>query len=335
MEKQIVTTQNSISMKKLFTLVAVALMAVSANAQESWYVNNDDGTLKDVYVANSDASAMSVVEFSTENVTGTHTSGPIAGYNNGYDLPLEPQVDNTWGSITEKTLSSDGSVPSFYYVCGKGNPVNIDLVTFEEIVTDGEGTGEYRAYWEDSYYLPDGSAGLPSNGTYVTLTPKVNGTMTVAAWINKGNREIYVTKASDCKALSFGTDVIASGYVNGTNWSVDEGEITEDSPLYGYPKYQDPLEMNAENEYVIGAGNQAAWVYLTFSAEANETYYVFNKSTQIGFSGFSFDTGSTGITELTTNVDDVNAPIYNLAGQRVTKDTKGILIQNGKKFINK
>lgn len=30
---------------------------------------------------------------------------------------------------------------------------------------------------------------------------------------------------------------------------------------------------------------------------------------------------------------DENAPVYNLAGQRVSKNTKGILIQNGKKFI--
>ena len=32
---------------------------------------------------------------------------------------------------------------------------------------------------------------------------------------------------------------------------------------------------------------------------------------------------------------DENAPIYNIMGQRVNKNTKGILIQNGKKFIVK
>lgn len=43
---------------------------------------------------------------------------------------------------------------------------------------------------------------------------------------------------------------------------------------------------------------------------------------------------ATGINNPTINVLDENAPIYNLAGQRVSKDTKGILIQNGRKFIN-
>lgn len=41
-----------------------------------------------------------------------------------------------------------------------------------------------------------------------------------------------------------------------------------------------------------------------------------------------------GISIITTEKEDANAPVYNLAGQRVSKDAKGILIQNGKKFIN-
>lgn len=59
-------------MKKFFTLVSIALGTMSVNAQEVWTVNNEDGTLKAEYVANSDASAMSVVKFSTTNVEGTH-----------------------------------------------------------------------------------------------------------------------------------------------------------------------------------------------------------------------------------------------------------------------
>lgn len=45
--------------------------------------------------------------------------------------------------------------------------------------------------------------------------------------------------------------------------------------------------------------------------------------------------GTTGINNPTVNVLDKNAPVYNLAGQRVSMDAKGILIQNGRKFINK
>ncbi len=45
--------------------------------------------------------------------------------------------------------------------------------------------------------------------------------------------------------------------------------------------------------------------------------------------------GTSGITSVTTDETNENAPVYNLSGQRVSKATKGILIQNGKKFINK
>ena len=318
-------------MKKFFTLAAIACMAMSVNAQEVWTVNTPEGTLKAEYVPNTDASAMSVVNFSTTNVTGTHTSGPIAGYKDAETTPLEPIVDNTWGNMSKKDLSKDGSVAPIYYVQGKGNPVNLEKVTFEEVVTDGSPTGTYRAYWDNSYYAPDGSAGLPKNGTYVTLSSKVAGMMKVTVWINKGSRDVYVVKGSDAKALALGTDVIVSGYINGQNNDVAEG------PLAGYPRLQDniaPKGTEGAEAYVVGAGNQAFWGYLTFIAQPNETYYIFNKNTQIGFGGFEFNAGVTGIDGVTVNAGvDANAPIYNLAGQRVSKDAKGILIQNGRKFI--
>ncbi len=49
----------------------------------------------------------------------------------------------------------------------------------------------------------------------------------------------------------------------------------------------------------------------------------------------NYTTGIQSIPTATVVEDDPDAPIYNLQGQRVTKDTKGILIQNGKKFVNK
>lgn len=319
-------------MKKIFTLVSIALCAMSANAQEAWTVN-DGEALKADYVANADPNAMSVVSFSTTNVTGTHTSGPVAGYNDGtlVDGKLDPKVDNTWGVLNTKALSADGSVKPFYYVQGKGNPVNLDLIEFEEIMTDGEPTGNFRAKWDNSYYAPDGSNGLPKNGTYVTLTPKTDGTLKVAAWVNKGNRDIYVAKASDAKALAFGTDIIASGYINGQNW-----DVADDSPLKGYPMLQENIATKGtegSEAYILGAGNQAGWFYLTFKAAANETYYVFCKNTQIGFSGFEFTAGGAGINEISAAKNNANAPVYNLAGQRVNNSAKGILIQNGKKFV--
>ncbi len=323
-------------MKKIFTLAAMVSMAWGVNAQtpESWYVNNEDGTLKADYVANTDASKMSEVKFATANVDGVHTSGPVAGYTDDYTTPLQPKVDNTWGDIKKQDMSKDGSVAPFYYVQGKGNPVNIEKVTWEEVMTDGEPTGMYRAKWDDSYYAPDGSNGLPSNGTYVALTPKTDGTLKVAMWTNKGNRDVYVVKGSDAKALAFGTDVKVSGYVQATN-----NDVPEDSPLFGYMLYQEDIPTKGtegSDAFVIGAGNRPVWVWLTFSAKANETYYVFNKNTQIGFGGFEF-TSTGGSAAIDDILSEDNAPVeyFNLQGIRVANPENGLYIRRQGKNVSK
>ena len=41
----------------------------------------------------------------------------------------------------------------------------------------------------------------------------------------------------------------------------------------------------------------------------------------------------TGINNITTEAADANAPAYNLSGQRVGKNAKGVLIKNGKKYV--
>lgn len=50
---------------------------------------------------------------------------------------------------------------------------------------------------------------------------------------------------------------------------------------------------------------------------------------------YQLDETPTGINAATVKTINENAPVYNLAGQRVSKNAKGILIQNGKKFIRK
>lgn len=47
------------------------------------------------------------------------------------------------------------------------------------------------------------------------------------------------------------------------------------------------------------------------------------------------DGSATGINNVTTSTIDVNAPVYNISGQQVSKNYKGIVIMNGKKYINK
>lgn len=312
-------------MKKIFTLISIALCAMSANAQtESWAVyevSGEETVLKADYVANDDASAMTVVKFSTANVECTHTSGPVEEYDNADQLnsegKLDPKYGNDWSSLKRNKLDLEseaaGSDVYFYYVQGKGNPVDISKVEFEYV--EGENGNFYRRNYDNSYYKFDGSNGLPTNGTYLTFTPKVNGVLTTKIYVLKGSREVYVVKASDAKPLRIGQEITANGYINNTK------TVMEENATKG---------TDGNDAFVLGGG-QNFWGTLSWNAVAGETYYVFCKNTQIGFNSFEFTPagGGTGIENVEATEATKVAPKkvmkngqimigdFNIAGQRV------------------
>lgn len=75
----------------------------------------------------------------------------------------------------------------------------------------------------------------------------------------------------------------------------------------------------------------------SYKYEGNEptTVYLYSPSSGVNIYYIEVNYTSTNINNAVVEQTNENAPIYNLAGQRVNKSTKGILIQNGKKFINK
>lgn len=63
----------------------------------------------------------------------------------------------------------------------------------------------------------------------------------------------------------------------------------------------------------------------------------FNKKYELDMNNqlYSLNGQTTNINSITTDEADVNAPAYNLAGQKVGKEYKGVVIKAGKKFIQK
>lgn len=61
---------------------------------------------------------------------------------------------------------------------------------------------------------------------------------------------------------------------------------------------------------------------------------MFKGQTQINIIKIEKTTGIDNVNQINSAIND-NAPMYNLAGQRVGKEYKGVVIQNGKKFINR
>ena len=95
-----------------------------------------------------------------------------------------------------------------------------------------------------------------------------------------------------------------------------------------------------EKPWVIGAGNQPFWGNVVIDAKAGKTYWLFQGNSQIGFQSYTFAPGKskedmTAVEAVKTVAKNTNAQRYNLSGQKVANDFKGIVILNGRKMIQK
>ena len=350
-------------MKKVFTLIAVALAATSVNAQEL-----------------------------PENVY--------------------PFKDITWGDITWKNGNNkkDKDNNDMFFLMGTGN--GYENVYCEYFISEDSGNEVSRPYYTYVDY-ENGETGIPSYGLYYKFTPSASGVLKVCVWVNKGNRKTFVVKASNGVPLTPYVDYQFEGYVNGQNTNTDQPRIDESTGEQQVDNDGNPVWIqaptfftadqikarhdesgNADKPYIIDAGNQAVWGWLTFNVEAGESYVIYQQSSQLGFGGFEFggesyvaspegkvapefaavvdadgkatnvtDRGSVvtftaaGVeveavggavpTEITPNLEadgisDIAADkaalsdkVFNLAGQQVSNGFRGLVVKNGKKFGNK
>ena len=90
---------------------------------------------------------------------------------------------------------------------------------------------------------------------------------------------------------------------------------------------------NEKGENIIAKKSNGT---VTFSVAEGGTYYVLAAGTRMGFYGFKYVTDtSTGISDIQAPKSSKDGATFNLLGQKVVNDATGIVIKNGKKFINK
>ena len=315
-------------MKKIFTLISVALCSLTVNAQDV-YNAIVDGKLapefaavagEDGGVANNAADGMSIVTMKAGKATVTAVGGttPANADGGGQQITIGDVIDadkhiykvasvEAWNDI-KWDRKNQGDI-DFWYIAGTGNPyVQMNAV---ENSKDEVWQGNYKADYV--YYEPDGSVGMPVTGLYYKFTASTKGAFKVKIWANKGNRKTFVVNAKTMKAER----LLASGYINGVNdadgkkklLTVEQVDSVHHVYIYGNyeaavaagEKTEDELaamkeeadKMAVERQYVIGNGNQNFWGWLTFDVEAGEEYWVFQHSSQIGFGGFEFHEGKT------------------------------------------
>ena len=331
-------------MKKIFTLISVALVAMSVNAQtdESYVAVDADGNMSVEYasiidennVATNVVNGNSVVKFSTANVEveAVGSAEPADKEEGGQDITIGAQIDEALHLYELVSINSTKVIKwekknqgdiNFSYIAGTGVPA-VSMVA-EEIYTEGEATGKYRVVY--TTFDPE-KGGEPQSGLYYKFTTKADGALKVGIWANKNNRTTFLVDSETKQA----TPYLVEGYINGQN-----GED-------GKKKWLSNEEIRAlgseEKPWVIGAGNQPFWGNVIIDAKAGKTYWLFQGNSQIGFQQYTFYPGKskedvTSVEAVKTVAEMANGARYNLAGQKVDSAYKGVVIQNGKKMLVK
>ena len=196
---------------------------------------------------------------------------------------------------------------------------SVENITLTYMENDGVGfaSGKKTANWADAdfgaYVCGKNSGKLvsgaePTGCAYKFETTKA-GSLTVAVQLN-ANKGFHILGA-------------------------DFAEVAPAS--YNLPAAKDgasqKFSQNEKGENIIAEKSNGT---VTFNVADGGTYYVLAAGTKMGFYGFKYVTGtSTGISDIQAPKSSKAGATFNLLGQKVANDAKGIVIKNGKKFINK
>lgn len=140
------------------------------------------------------------------------------------------------------------------------------------------------------------SGNLPTTGTYYVFSPTADGTLYVAANIYVG-KKVYLTE--DGTATSFQFD----------GASYDSGSV-----------------LNSENN-AIG--------YVSFNVKKGSEYYFFGEYTKIMLYGFNFvpADNETKVAPIVAEARQGEGKAYNIAGQSINGNARGVKIQGGRAVI--
>lgn len=208
-----------------------------------------------------------------------------------------------------------------------GNPT---MESTEYFFTNSEGNTVGPRYVE-TYWEP-GCGQLPAKGEYYEVSFKTAGTFLAGVFVQRPTSNLYVLDKETIQLLA-PSAITFNGYNN--NNTVDQAGTGE--PYMTLKLNDDYTIAHVNSEVELNTG-KPVFGFISFSVEAGKTYLMFNPKNQLGLYGFQFTEGGStnGVETITANkVWNVDAPMYNLAGQKVDKSYKGIVIQNGRKFYNK
>lgn len=394
-------------MKKIFTLIAMALVAAGANAQD-WKATADAPAAGSNLVTTSSVTISTVNETTAAHIqnpeTSTNMEVTIDGYTFDYQINVRTadaaSASNPNGGLepgcTPIIIDAKENVDvTLYFRRQKGsdgfnNNDNKDLLCFpqdgskfesEEVVSslisnDSYGyvsklfkltTGKYTLYRKGSTINLFGIK--IAAGTYVEPEPPASNVLVVAIpeGFSKGNqvtltndvvmkcmnaeKSVESAKTIKVDGKDYTTIKISNGAQNLV--TMPEGKYAVAVTFYSYVNKKAAeaadrdcywKEVNGEQFTIETGGKMEDFNDVTDYQSNPDVSPKFNLG---GVSSFTFTNSgyqpclvmvielgdASGIESVKNETINLNAPMFNLAGQKVAEGYKGVVIQNGRKMV--
>ena len=274
-----------------------------------------------VDVVPSDGTPLTLTSFVLNGTAGKVTMKAVSTPNHN-DVEEKPACG--WeraGSGTSGLNTNKCDVKFEYYVKPKSGNPSMLYGAYTEYKDDGVNTNNRV---KEDFWNPELNK-MPVKGLYYEFTSSTDGELVIAILVwRPGNKLYFFDKET---FTQFPTSALSiEGYVNNNTvvWG-NNAEAFSTIPMTENHDYQ-----------VEGIPSSKIFGYMKLNVKANKTYVLLSSNSQPGIYGFYLNEDPTSVETIKTNkVWNADAPIYNLSGQKVDKSYKGIVIQNGRKFVNK
>lgn len=340
---------------------------IAAESNPSGNMTNDGS--KPHYINSNYVSAVSGnVNGKADSKTGKPTAGSYFTFTPSKDGSLEVGIylnanKELWISDGEKRLVAGTDFTAAF----KSNETTEQVLTDNKLSTAAAGTITFDVIAGKTYYVyctgskmgwygmeftpaAENYALTTADADFYTLYLDYDATIPagieVYSSVLSEDKTVMTVNKVEGTVLPANTAVLLKSPAGAGEFTFEhasEAAATVETALLGVTETTPYAELTPEGKTLLTLGTKDGVVAFRkpYAADgslaANRAYLLLDnttgeaKSIRVVIGGDD----TTGISEVNAAKAEAEAPIYNMAGQRVAAGTKGLLIKNGKKYINK
>ena len=345
-------------MNKILCISMIAVLAFIANvsfgqAYKTLTFPDDDKATNGIsgynktWTAKIGTDSWSIVNFNNNNWNNNWTFIKCGGKKGAFvgtittDFAIDKAISSVVVNIDNIKATSVNSIKLEVTSDKEGNTI-LETVNLEKLVA-GDAVFTIKTPKENCYYklIFDCKKDAGTNGLVTVKTVEYYKAGDAPIIVDISNTpETAYTVAKAKQLIDAGKGLSTEVYVKGIISSVgtlntqyksltynisDDGEATNELNVYS-GKYLEGADFTSADQLKVGD----VVIVKGQLKKYGETYEL-DKNNQL----YSLNGVTTGINNITTDATLENAPAFNLAGQKVGKAYKGVVIKAGKKFVQK